>query len=235
MNAIEEHPLPQMLELWQATLGWQPNAEQQQQFEQLYRLILESNRQFNLTRITAPEDFWEKHLWDSLRGIWSNYSAVEENQDPLRAIDIGTGAGFPGLPVAIVHPHWQLTLLDSTRKKVTFLEQVVTALGVSHCTPLCDRAEALTRIGQHRAKYDLALVRAVAAAPLCAKYALPLLKPGGRAILYRGQWTEAEAIELQESVTKLGSTIDATIEATDAFTTPISGSVRHCISLLRLR
>ena len=123
--------LPQMNELWQKTLNWQPDESQQQQFQRLYELIVEGNRSLNLTRITEPKEFWEKHLWDSLRGIVrllpANNSAGENPKLPAesvqKVIDIGTGAGFPGLPIAIALPQLSVTLLDSTRKKLFFWKQ----------------------------------------------------------------------------------------------------------------
>src|SRR3712207_2556668 len=93
--------LPEMMDLWQKTLDWQPDLQQQAQFQQFYELVLAGNRQVNLTRITEPFEFWEKHLWDSLRGVFPYVSKVA-----LKVIDIGTGAGFPGVPMAIARPDW---------------------------------------------------------------------------------------------------------------------------------
>jgi 16S rRNA (guanine527-N7)-methyltransferase len=220
--------LPQETDLWQQTLDWHPDPQQQAKFQQLYQLTLEGNRQLNLTRITDPQEFWEKHLWDSLRGIkpWLG------NQPPssLSVIDIGTGAGFPGLPVAIAHPTWHVTLLDSTRKKITFVARLIEALGLQTVMAISDRAEQLGRDPLHRRKYDLVLIRAVAAAPVCVEYALPFLKYGGIAVLYRGQWTEAEAIALEAALEQLGGQL----ETVDAFKTPLSGSDRHCLQIRKV-
>ena len=226
--------LPEMVELWQETLLWQPNDEQQAQFQRLYDLIIEGNKYLNLTRITEPLDFWEKHLWDSLRGILPlrslpNSEAIYELrlESMSKVIDIGTGAGFPGLPVAIALPHSTVTLLDSTRKKISFLETVLSSLEIENAFTLMGRAEEIVRQPQHRKAYDLALLRAVASASVCAKYALPLLKTGGLAILYRGHWTVEEEADLQSVVEELGGAI-ALVEA---FTTPVSQSDRHCVYL----
>jgi 16S rRNA (guanine527-N7)-methyltransferase len=224
MSEIEALTLPQMADLWQQTLSWQPDQAQNHLFQRLYEEILSGNRQLNLTRITTPEEFWEKHLWDSLRGVLPRLQSVTS---PQSVIDIGTGAGFPGLPVAIAFPHYVVTLLDSTRKKINFLETVVANLGIDNATSLTGRAEAIAKQPQHRQAYDIALLRAVAPAPVCAQYALPLLKTGGLAILYRGHWTDEETEALNPAIEQLGGVI----ESIESFTTPISNSVRHCLYL----
>lgn len=235
-EAIGLAQLPEMGEGWQG-LDWQPSREQQAQLQRLYELILEGNRHLNLTRITDPQEFWEKHLWDSLRGIKPWLTQPQDHEpDPksehesLRVIDIGTGGGFPGLPAAIARPDWQITLLDSTRKKLAFLDSVIAALGLSHVRTRIERAETLGQQRLHRAKYDLALIRAVAVAPVCAEYAIPLIKVGGMAVLYRGQWTEEEAIELEGALQQLG----CVLESVESFTTPLTAGVRHCLYLKKI-
>jgi 16S rRNA (guanine527-N7)-methyltransferase len=222
-----ESSLPELLELWQQTLHWQPNAHQQAQFQALYHHILLGNRQVNLTRITAPQEFWEKHLWDSLRGIQPLLHSSPPA--PFNVLDIGTGAGFPGIPVAIAQPHWTLTLLDSTRKKINFLNQLIESLPIN-AQALCDRVEALGQTPRHRAAYDLALIRAVSAASVCAEYALPLVKLGGLAILYRGQWQAAETIALETVLTQLGGKL----ESIDTFTTPLTLGERTCLHIRKI-
>jgi 16S rRNA (guanine527-N7)-methyltransferase len=225
--------LPSMVEIWQQTLNWQPTTQQQKQFQQLYELILEGNRQLNLTRIIDPEEFWEKHLWDSLRGIAPLLSG--EIDFPVSSaspafIDIGTGAGFPGIPVASVVANCQITLLDSTRKKITFIEQILSELSLSNAKTLVGRAEEIGQHPQHRERYDLALIRAVGTGSACAEYALPLLKKKGLAVIYRGNWTEDETIALENAVEQLGGVI----ELIEKFTTPLSGSIRHCLYLRKV-
>jgi 16S rRNA (guanine527-N7)-methyltransferase len=215
--------LPEMTELWQETMNWQPTDRQQSQLQSLYREVITANQQLNLTRITQPEEFWEKHLWDSLRGVGD----LINQPTALQVIDLGTGAGFPGLPLAIARPDWQLTLVDSTAKKVGFIESIAPELDLTNVQPIVSRIEELGQNRSHRHRSDLALIRAVAAANICAEYALPLVKVGGTAILYRGNWTEEEATSLELAVAKLGGEIGKI----DRFTTPISNSIRHCIWL----
>ncbi|MDZ8054818.1 MAG: 16S rRNA (guanine(527)-N(7))-methyltransferase RsmG [Aulosira sp. ZfuVER01] len=222
--------LPEMAEIWQETLNWQPSAQQQLQFQQLYELILEGNRQLNLTRITEPQEFWEKHLWDSLWGIAPQQEFISSLKEGASAIDIGTGAGFPGIPVAIAAPNCTITLLDSTRKKITFLEKILSELALSNAKTLVGRAEEIGQQRQHRQSYDIALIRAVGSASACAEYTLPLLKQGGLAVIYRGNWTEEETTALENAVSQLGGVIEAIAQ----FTTPLSESIRHCLYLRKV-
>lgn len=225
MSEIEK--LPQLAKIWQQTLQWQPDEAQQEQLQLLYEEILAGNRQLNLTRITAPMEFWEKHLWDSLAGL---LGVEKEKLEPTQVIDIGTGAGFPGIPVAIAYPHWTVTLLDATRKKITFLETLLSTLKLNNLKTLTGRAEELGRQKLYRETYNIALVRAVGAASVCAEYALPLLKTDGLAILYRGNWSKEEDILLQQALAKLGGKF----EEIKSFTTPITQSIRHCIYLRKI-
>jgi 16S rRNA (guanine527-N7)-methyltransferase len=239
MNETEKLMLPEMNDIWQQTLNWQPTAEQKQLFQNLYEGIIAGNQQLNLTRITEPREFWEKHLWDSLRGIGylglgeirGNHpialQEIEDKPETLspRVIDIGTGAGFPGLPIAIACPQYSITLLDSTRKKITFLDTLITQQGIQNVTTLIGRAEAINQQLEFRQNYDIALLRAVAPASSCAEYALPFLKTRGLAVLYRGHWTDEETKKLTPIVDKLGGKI----ESIEKFTTPLTNSIRHCI------
>ena len=224
MSQIETNTLPQMDEVWLQTLNWQPSETQNQLFQQVYREVLEGNRLQNLTRITTPEDFWEKHLWDSLSGIVGLQDILTQK---LQIIDIGTGAGFPGIPLAIAFPHWQLTLLDSTHKKITFVNDAIAKLKLDNATGIVARAEALGRVPGDRAGYDLALVRAVSKPSVCAEYSLPFVKKGGLAVLYRGHWSDEDTQSLAAAAAQLGSKI----ELIHRWETPVSQGIRHCIYL----
>ncbi len=206
---------------WQ-DLGLEPDNVQTRQFERLYELVIKANERLNLTRITDRDEFREKHLWDSLRGI-AGFAHLPE----ASLLDIGTGAGFPGLPVAICHPNWYVGLLDSIRKKTGFITSVLQALGLTNALAITGRAEDLAHRRDHRESYDLALLRAVAPANVCAEYGLPFVKVGGSAILYRGGWEIQEEVELARACTPLG----AEIAEVDAFHLPVSGAIRHIVVL----
>jgi 16S rRNA (guanine527-N7)-methyltransferase len=234
MSDLPDLTLPEHVELWQRTIGWSPSPFQQTQFQQLLRELYVLNQSVNLTRITDPDAFWEKHLWDSLWGVapWLmadptfKATALSAHQ-PVRVIDIGTGGGFPGCPVAIAFPEWQVTLLDSTHKKVTCLKTLCQNLPLTNAKPICDRAEVVgQRLGE-RATYDLALVRAVGPASSCAEYALPLLKVGGTAVLYRGQWSTEEEQVFQKALKQLGGEL---LELRST-TTPLTRGQRHGLYL----
>jgi 16S rRNA (guanine527-N7)-methyltransferase len=220
------------MELWEETLGWEPSPQQQALFQRLYELIIQGNRQVNLTRITNPEEFWEKHLWDSLRGIKFLISAKREGVDnkKIRIIDLGTGAGFPGIPVAIAVNNCTVNLIDSTKKKINFIDNILPVLNLERVIATTCRAEEIGRDSQHRETYDIALIRAVSSASACAEYTLPLLKQGGLAVVYRGNWTREETINLEIAVQQLGGVI----ESIEQFNTPLSNSDRHCLYLRKV-
>ncbi|BAY84920.1 methyltransferase GidB [Calothrix parasitica NIES-267] len=223
-----------MMDIWEETLDWKPSAQQQIQFQRLYELILEGNRQLNLTRIIDPEDFWEKHLWDSLRGIRFLISEGEGRGDggdnKTKIIDLGTGAGFPGIPAGIVVDNCTINLVDSTRKKISFIDSILPKLNLNHVRATTCRAEEIGRDSRHRNTYDIALIRAVASASACAEYTLPLLKQGGLAVIYRGSWTEEENINMENAVQQLGGIV----ESIEQFNTPLSKGDRHCLYLRKV-
>ena len=230
MNDNNRKILPETNSVWQETLNWQPTAQQKQQFQKLYELIIVGNKKLNLTRITTPEDFWEKHLWDSLRGVKFILENQINLQEEKKIIDIGTGGGFPGLPVAITVPQYAVTLLDSTRKKINFIETILADLNIKNALTITNRVEQIGRLFQYREIYDIALLRAVAPTIVCAEYALPMLKIGGIAILYRGNFTTDEQTNLPEVVKLLGGKI----ENIEEFKTPLSQSIRNCVYLRKV-
>lgn len=231
MNLESVSSLPEMLEVWQETLNWQPTNDQQNQLQKLYELVIEANRYLNLTRITEASEFWEKHLWDSLRGVAPKQHFLDFLHQGASVIDIGTGAGFPGLPISIIFPSCQVTLLDSTRKKINFIDSVFNDLLLTNAKTIVGRVEEIGQESKHRENYDLAVIRAVGSVSACAEYSLPLVKKGGLAVIYRGSWTKEENQSLENAVHHLGGEI----ELIEEFTTPLSNSIRHCLYLRKVK
>lgn len=223
--------LPEMVEVWQETLNWQPTNQQQNQLQKLYELVIEANRHLNLTRITEASEFWEKHLWDSLRGVAPKQHFIDSLHQGASVIDIGTGAGFPGLPIAIIFPNSQVTLLDSTRKKINFIDSTISNLDLTNAKTIVGRAEEIGQESKHRESYDIAVIRAVSNVSVCVEYTLPLVKNGGLAVIYRGSWTKEENQSLENAVKVLGGEV----ELIDEFTTPLSNSIRHCLYLRKVK
>lgn len=161
------------------------------------------NKDFNLTAIHDYDGVQIRHFLDSLSCILG----MEDAADRLtgkHVIDVGTGAGFPGIPLKIIRPGIRLTLLEATEKKVSYLRHVVNRLGFEGVTVLHGRAEELGQLAQHRERYDWAVARAVAELPILAEYLLPLVKVGGRVLAQKGESAPAEVQRAEWAITRLG-------------------------------
>lgn len=150
-------------------------------------LLLEWNEKMNLTAITAPEDVLYKHFYDCILFLKAVIPAKN-----ARIIDVGTGAGFPGMVLKIVRPDINVTLLDSLNKRLVFLNEVIAELGLSGISTVHMRAEDAGKAAAHREKYDIACARAVAALPALMEYCLPLVKKGGCFVAMKGASAEEE-------------------------------------------
>lgn len=157
-------------------------AEQLDRFETYYRLLIDWNTRMNLTTITEPEDVVNKHFVDSL-------AALPYLGEKDRIIDVGTGAGFPGVPLLILRPTLKVTLLDGLQKRITFLEALLDALGLK-ARMIHMRAEDAGKDPGLRGKFDAATTRAVAPLPVLLELTVPLLKVGGQTIAYKGNVQE---------------------------------------------
>ncbi len=195
--------MPTLQEDAQDRLGITLTSAQVAQFEQLDALLTEWNKQINLTAITDPEEVRLRHFLDSLTVVKS--VALE---DGLRVMDIGTGAGFPGLPLAIAFPGIKITLMDSVAKKLKFVQHVIDELELKNARTLRMRAEEAGRNGGYRERYDLVLARSVARLPTLAEYALPLAKVGGTAIAMKGETAHQEAQDAARAIRAFGGDLD---------------------------
>ena len=167
-------------------------------FERFFRLLTEYNARYNLTAITAWEEVVHKHFYDSLAG-------EPLFPDGADAVEIGSGAGFPSLPLKIVRPDLALTLVESTGKKCEFLRAAVRELRLEGVTVLHARAEELGKDPNYREKFSVAFARAVAPLPSLVEYCLPLVRTGGRFIAYKGATDESE--EGKKAVVSLGGSL----------------------------
>ena len=171
--------------------GWgiQLETSQLQAFQRYYEELRAWNRRVNLTTVTGYEAVQVRHFADSLAVLL----AVRDlrTAEP-RLVDVGSGAGFPGLPLKIVNPTWQVTLVEATRKKTAFLQHLVEVLGLEGVEVVWARAEEVGRAPRYREQFDLATARAVAELAVLAEYALPLVRIGGRFVAQKGTEPEAE-------------------------------------------
>jgi 16S rRNA (guanine527-N7)-methyltransferase len=180
--------------------------------------LLAWNEQFNLTAITDPAQVETRHFLDSLALIPA--LAAHEGipvpallSRPLRIVDVGAGAGFPGLALRIVWPRARFALIEATGKKVRFLDHVAEKLGLGDTLRIQGRAEELALREPHRAGYDLVLARAVAALPTLVEYLLPLAKRGGRVVAYKGSAAHEEALCAEQGIRTLGGRLSKLIPA----------------------
>jgi len=185
-------------------LGLSLAPEQQASFQRYYEELIVWNEKFNLTAITDYEQVQIRHFLDSLSCLLAEEIRLALGRPDARAIDVGSGAGFPGIPLKLVCPSLHLTLLEATGKKVTFLDHVVGRLGLHRVVAVKARAEELARDPAHRGQYDVALVRAVADLPVVAEYALPFCKLGGWLVAQKGEAGAAEAWRAESSISLLG-------------------------------
>ncbi len=169
------------------------------------RELVAWNARFNLTAITDEAGIQVRHFLDS----FSCLRALDagEQFSGKTVIDVGTGAGFPGIPLKILCAGMHLTLLEATAKKVDFLKHIVTQLALDNVTIIHGRAEELGQIREHRQRYDWAVARAVAEMPILAEYLLPLVKVGGRALAQKGEGAPAEVQRGEWAITQLGGRV----------------------------
>lgn len=180
-------------------LGIQLSDPQLTCLETYEQELLDWNSRFNLTAIDDPDKIRVKHFLDSL-------TCLEIMQDtPMdRVVDVGTGAGFPGLPLKIVCPSMQLTLVESVRKKVEFCQHIVEMLDLDDVEVIHKRAEHVGQMAAHRERYDWAVSRAVAALPVLAEFLLPLVRVGGGMLAMKGENALAEAHSAEYATRLLG-------------------------------
>lgn len=183
-------------------IGITLNREMTEQFRIYQEILLDWNERMNLTTITDPEDIQNKHFLDSLTCV------IPLDKETGKLIDIGTGAGFPGIPIKIAKPGLTVTLLDSLNKRIKFLDEVIARLNLVGINTVHGRAEECARSNDHREIYDFAFARAVAKLNVLSEYCLPYVKTGGLFISQKGIDYEQEVAMSKDALKKLGGRIE---------------------------
>ncbi len=192
----------QILEQKLGELGIKQDQNQLERFHKFYQLLIEWNKVMNLTGITEYEDVVEKHFVDSLSIIKAiDLSGIHT------VIDVGTGAGFPGIPLKIAFPHLRVVLLDSLNKRIKFLDEVISQLGLTEIRTIHGRAEEYARKEEYREQFDLCVSRAVANLSTLSEYCLPYIQVGGIFVPYKSGEIDDEVEQSKKAVRILGGNI----------------------------
>lgn len=179
------------------------SVEQFEQFMDYYEMLVETNKVMNLTAITEFDEVIEKHFLDSL-----SICQVYDMNRNIKILDMGTGAGFPGIPLKIAFPEINLVLADSLNKRIRFLNEVTEKLGLKKIKALHARAEELGREREYREQFDLCVSRAVANLSSLSEYCIPFVKAGGKFISYKSGDIEDEVNQAEKAISILGGKIE---------------------------
>lgn len=191
--------------------GIELSEEQLQQFETYYELLVETNENVNLTAITDKEDVYLKHFYDSLMPLWLTPDLF---QGPVTLCDVGAGAGFPSIPMKILKPDLQVTIVDSLNKRIQFLKQLSQELGLEGVEAVHGRAEEVGQDKTYRGQFDLVTARAVAALNILSEFCLPLTRKGGHFIALKGQKADQELQAAQKAISLLGAKVEEQLSDT---------------------
>ena len=180
--------------------GYELSDMQKKQFEACYQFLISENEKYNLTAITEKNDVYLKHFLDSILGV----NNIEKN---AKIIDIGSGAGFPAVPIKIIRPDVEICMIDSLQKRVNFLNELIKLLGIDKVVAVHSRAEDFVR--ENREKYDYATARAVAPLNTLLEYLLPYVKMGGKCLIYKSKKLEEELQFAQNALDILGGKVES--------------------------
>ena len=183
-------------------IGITLNERQKQQFDKYYEMLVEWNKVMNLTGITEYDEVNLKHFTDSL-----TIARTQEMQKVQSVIDIGTGAGFPGIPLKIVFTHLKVVLLDSLNKRIKFLDAVIEELGLENISTIHGRAEDFAKKKEYREQFDLCVSRAVANLSTLSEYCLPFVAVNGSFVSYKSGDSEEEIHQAKHAISLLGGKV----------------------------
>lgn len=201
-----------------SALGIELTEDKIEKFLGYYELLAEWNQFMNLTAITEYDDVMKKHFVDSISIV-----KADAEIDRRKVIDVGTGAGFPGIPMKIIFSGMRITLVDSLNKRVKFLNEVIGKLGLEGIETVHARAEDAAHNALYREKYDLCVSRAVANLSTLSEYCLPFVKPGGRFISYKSEKLSEEMEQAEKAISALGGAVEGQID----YMLPDSGIYRN--------
>ncbi len=179
------------------------DEKQAEKFEKYYNFLIEENKKFNLTAIIDKTEVFFKHFLDSILPV----NLIKEN---TKIVDVGSGAGFPAIPLKILRPDLKITLVDSLNKRINFLNQIIELLDLSNISAIHSRAEDFAKL--NREKFDYAVARAVAPLNTLLEYLLPLVKVGGECLIYKSQKLPEELQISQNALEILGGKVDKTLK-----------------------
>ena len=199
--------MSQIFEEKLSQIGITLSDKQKEQFDKFYELLVEWNKVMNLTGITEYEEVNEKHFVDSL----SIVKAIDMNQ-VHSLVDIGTGAGFPGIPLKIAFPHIKVVLLDSLNKRINFLNTVIKELGLENIETIHGRAEDFAKQPEYREQFDLCVSRAVANLATLSEYCIPYVKKDGMFVPYKSGEIDEEVEQSKKAIHVLGGKLDKVIK-----------------------
>lgn len=191
-----------------------------EQFETYYRELITWNERMNLTGITERDQVYTKHFYDS-----ATLAFFVDLTEVGSLADIGSGAGFPSIPLKILFPHLQVTIIDSLNKRIQFLQHLIAELGLEQVEAIHSRAEEAGKNSRYRERFDLVTARAVARLNVLSEFCLPFVKVGGRFVAMKGTDPQEEILEAEYSLKLLGAQLDNVHQ----FHLPVEQSERHII------
>jgi len=203
------------------------NENQLMQLEKYYEMLVEKNKVMNLTAITEYDDVLKKHFLDSL----ALSQLIKLDGKSAKLLDMGTGAGFPGIPLKIVFPELEITLMDSLNKRIVFLQEVISELGLTGITAVHGRAEEAALKQEYRGQFDFCVSRAVARLASLAEFCIPFVKQGGYFIPYKSGEIKEELQEAKFAIKELGAVYQQTYE----YTLPNSDIQRTLLKIEKLK